>query len=161
MVGPLDLHLFHNSEMTPAAAGSYHRIMKCAWFVLLITSLTPASHAIAAPVGKTPRVIEMVADADDRFKLPGQKEQILVLKAGEDITLRITAKFGGARGFDGSVHGFFVRELRTQGWTARLKEGTQELHLTAPTKSGEYFIECTVVCGPGHGEMRMKMVVEP
>lgn len=107
------------------------------------------------------RVIELLADGDDQFKLPGHGRQDLILKTGEDVVLRVTAKAGGMKSFDGAVHGLVVRSLRNEGWNFRLKEGTQDLHVTAPSTPGEYKIECSVVCGPHHADMRMKMVVEP
>lgn len=38
------------------------------------------------------RVIDILADHDSRYKMPGQKQPIITVKAGEPITLRITAK---------------------------------------------------------------------
>ena len=40
------------------------------------------------------RVIEVLADHDSRYKLPGQKQPILTVKAGEPITLRIMRETG-------------------------------------------------------------------
>ena len=51
-----------------------------------------------------------------------------------------------------------VRKLRNKGWSVRLKEGIQEFTLTAPSP-GNYLIEGTVECGPGHETMSIKMVV--
>jgi heme/copper-type cytochrome/quinol oxidase subunit 2 len=104
------------------------------------------------------RTVAIVADKDNRFKLADGKGP-LVLKSGEKVTFRITAVFGGEKARDGSVHSFVVRKLRDQGWDVRLKEGVQEFTLTAPP-AGEYLIECTVKCGPGHDDMNLKMVVQ-
>ena len=104
------------------------------------------------------RTIEIVAGKDNEFHLPGG-EKILRLKAGEKVHFKVTAAFGGERARDGSVHSFAVRKLRDQGWDVRLKEGVQEFDLVAPPP-GEYLIECTVKCGPGHDKMNLKMVVE-
>jgi heme/copper-type cytochrome/quinol oxidase subunit 2 len=51
-----------------------------------------------------------------------------------------------------------VRSLRDAGWDVRLKEGLNEFTLVAP-KPGDYLVECTVKCGPGHDSMNMKMQV--
>jgi heme/copper-type cytochrome/quinol oxidase subunit 2 len=104
-----------------------------------------------------PRTVELFADKDNRFKLAdGQK--VLTLKTGETVKFKITSKFGGEKARDGAVHSFVIRKLRDKGWDVRLKEGVQELTLTAPSP-GNYLIECTVECGPGHDTMNLKMTV--
>ena len=107
------------------------------------------------------RRIDIVADKDNRFKLPGQSKQVLVLKANEPVILQITARRGQEWARDGAVHSLVVRSLRGEGWDVRLKEGTQAVQLKAPAKPGTYLIECTVRCGEGHDNMKLKMVVEP
>ena len=107
------------------------------------------------------RVIELIADKDNRFKIPGQKKPILTVKANEVIRLRITARKGTEWEKDGTIHSFTITALKDQGWDLRLKEGTQEFALVAPAEPGEYLVECTVKCGEGHEEMRMKLIVEP
>lgn len=103
------------------------------------------------------RTIEMVAGRDNRFRLLSG-DKVLQLKAGEKIHFKINSEFGGEKGRDGSVHSFVVKNLRDQGWDVRLKDGLQEFDLTAPAP-GEYLIECTVKCGPGHDNMNFKMIV--
>ena len=107
------------------------------------------------------RVIELIADKDNRFKIPGQKKPILTVKPNEVIRLRITARKGTEWEKDGTIHSFTITALKDQGWDLRLKEGTQEFALVAPAEAGEYVVECTVKCGEGHEEMRMKLIVEP
>ncbi len=106
------------------------------------------------------RVIEVIADHDNTFKVPGQKKPVITLKPGEPIILRITSRFGGEQARDGAQHSFVVKELRDQGWDIRLKEGTRDYQLVAPQRPGEYLIECTVKCGRGHDDMNMKLVVK-
>jgi heme/copper-type cytochrome/quinol oxidase subunit 2 len=106
------------------------------------------------------RVIEVIADKDNTFKVPGEKKPIIAVKPAEQIVLRITSHFGGEQARDGSVHSFVVKKLRDQGWDIRLKEGTQDYTLIAPHEQGEYLIECTVKCGRGHDDMNMKLVVK-
>ena len=110
-------------------------------------------------LGGGPRVIEVVADKDNQFKIPGQKKAVITVKAGEVIKLRITAHKGSEWDKDGAVHSFTITALKDQGWDIRLKEGTQEYTLVAPNEPGEYKIECTVKCGQGHDDMHMKLVV--
>ena len=120
---------------------------------------------VALPVFRgraaVPRVIEVIADKDNRFNVPGQKKAVITVKAGEVIRLRITAHKGTEWDKDGTIHSFTVTALKDQGWDLRLKEGTQEFTLVAPKEPGEYVVECTVKCGEGHDDMRMKLVVTP
>jgi len=106
------------------------------------------------------RTVELIADKDNRFKLPGGQQGPLTLKSGEAVKFKVTSLFGGEKAKDGAVHSFVVRKLRDHdpSWSVRLKEGVQEFMVTAP-KPGNYLIECTVECGPGHDNMNLKMVV--
>lgn len=104
------------------------------------------------------QTVEIVAGKDNIFHLPGG-EKVLHLKAGEKVHFKIASAFGGEKGRDGSVHSFVVKSLRDQGWDVRLKPGVQEFDLTAP-RAGEYLVECTVKCGPGHDTMNFKMLVD-
>jgi heme/copper-type cytochrome/quinol oxidase subunit 2 len=111
------------------------------------------------------RVIEVVADKDSRYKIEGQRTPVITVRAGESITLRITARRGKSWNRDGSIHGFSL--LRTKdrskvaGWDLLLKPGTQEFLLSAPAEPGEYAVICTVICSEEHEGMRMKFLVLP
>lgn len=109
----------------------------------------------------SPRVINIIADKDNTFKIPGQKKAIITVKANEVLLLHITSRKGTEWDKDGAVHSFTIKELKDQGWDLRLKEGTQDFTLAAPSEPGEYTIECTVKCGEGHDDMRMKLIVTP
>ena len=121
---------------------------------LLAIQTLPATRALDSP-----RMIEVIADKDNTFKVPGEKKPTITVKPGEKVVLKITSHFGGEQARDGSVHSFVVKKLREQGWDIRLKEGTQEYPLTAPQEIGEYLVECTVKCGRGHDDMKMKLIV--
>jgi heme/copper-type cytochrome/quinol oxidase subunit 2 len=127
--------------------------------LLMLMSLWAGS-AFSASAESGGRVIQVIADRDNTFKVPGEKKPVITVKPGEPIVLRITSHFGGEAARDGSVHSFVVKRLREQGWDIRLKEGTQDYALTAPQQPGEYLIECTVKCGRGHDDMNMKLVVK-
>ncbi|HYL61935.1 MAG TPA: hypothetical protein VE077_04870 [Candidatus Methylomirabilis sp.] len=134
------------------------------WF--LTGALAAASlHIEPARSQTAPRVIEILADHDSRFKIPGQKQPQITAKPGEELTLHITAVKAKNHNRDGSVHGFAL--LRTSdrkivpGWDLLLKPGEQEFQMTAPSDPGEYIVICTVVCSQGHEDMTMKFVVEP
>ena len=107
-----------------------------------------------------PRTIEIVATSDNTFRIPGEKSPVIRAKPSEALILKVTAQKGSEWAKDGAVHSIVIRSLRDQGWDYRLHEGTQLLHATAPQTPGEYLIECTVKCGRGHDDMRMKLIVE-
>ena len=109
-----------------------------------------------------PRVIQVTADEDGKFKVPGQKgKPVITLKPGEVVTLKITSMKGTDWEKDGAVHSFTINALKDQGWDLRLKEGTQNFTLAAPSEPGEYLVECMVRCGKAHDDMKMKLVVAP
>lgn len=108
-----------------------------------------------------PRVISVTADKDNMFRIPGQKIPVITLKAHEVIQLKITAIKSTEWDKDGTIHTFTINALKDQGWDLRLKEGTQTFTLAAPSEPGEYVVECTVKCGAGHDDMKMRLVVTP
>jgi len=132
--------------------------MKIWLVVLTLLAASVVSKPASAENGK---VWEIEATKDQNFVVKGEKKPVITAKAGESVTLRITAQKGTAQAKDGSVHGFTIKSLADQGWNIRLKEGTQEVTLKAPDKPGEYVIECTVPCGPHHAEQKMRLVVTP
>ena len=111
------------------------------------------------------RVIEILADHDSRFRMNGQKKPIIQLKAGEKITLRITANKAKNTNRDGAIHGFTLLRAKDRTpvleWDFELKPGVQEFNVTAPSEPGEYIVVCTVVCSEEHEGMNMKVVVLP
>lgn len=111
------------------------------------------------------RVIEVLADHDSRYKMQGLKQPIITVKAGEQITLRITAKKAKNFNRNGDVHGFTLLRAKDRipvpEWDFMLKPGTHEFTLAAPSEPGEYVVVCTVVCSQDHEGMSMKFVVIP
>lgn len=112
-----------------------------------------------------PRVIEILADHDSRYKMEGQKQPVITAKAGELLTLRITAKKAKNLNRDGSIHGFSMLRAKDRKpvpeWDFLLKPGVQEFTLAAPSEPGEYIVVCTVICSQDHEGMNMKFVVVP
>ena len=110
-------------------------------------------------------VVEVLADKDSRYKIAGERTPEIVVKAGEPVLLRITARRGTTWNRDGSIHGFLLLRKKDRSkvpnWDLLLKPGTQEFHLTAPTEPGEYIVVCTVICSEEHEGMHMKFVVTP
>jgi heme/copper-type cytochrome/quinol oxidase subunit 2 len=125
--------------------------------VLIIAVLGVSACFAGAP----PRVITVTADKDNLFKIPGQKIPTITVKANEVIQLRIIANKSTQWDQDGTIHTFTINALKDQGWDLRLKEGTQTFTLVAPAQAGVYVIECTVKCGAGHDDMKMRLVVTP
>lgn len=111
------------------------------------------------------RVIEILADHDSRFRMEGQKQPVLKLKAGEEITLRITAKKAKSVNRNGAIHGFTLLHAKGRKpvpeWDFELTPGVQEFNVTAPSEPGEYIAVCTVVCSEEHEGMNMKVIVLP
>ncbi|HKW62086.1 MAG TPA: hypothetical protein VJN89_06040 [Candidatus Acidoferrum sp.] len=111
------------------------------------------------------RVIEILADHDSRFRMEGQKQPVLKLKAGEKITLRISAKKARNVNRDGAVHGFTLLHAKDRKpipeWDFELKPGVQEFEVIAPSEPGDYVVVCTVICSQEHEGMDMKVIVLP
>jgi len=112
-----------------------------------------------------PRVIELTADHDSRYRIAGQKTSEITVKAGEQILLHVTARKAKSWNRDGSIHGFTLlkakERTRVEGWDLLFKPGTQEFVLTAPTEPGEYEAVCTVICSEDHEGMHLKFTVVP
>ncbi len=109
------------------------------------------------------RVIEVLADHDSRYKIAGLKQPEITVKAGEHLTLRITARKAKNRNREGAVHGFTLLRAKDQkavsGWDFALLPGTQEFNVVAPDEPGEYTVVCTVICSEDHEGMKMRFVV--
>ena len=134
---------------------------------LAMLTLAGAATAIlsAAPAAAQARVIEILADKDSRFKIPGQSHPEITVKAGETVVLRIEARRGKTWNRDGTIHGFTLLHAKDHakvpGWNFELRPGKQEFTVTAPAQPGEYEVLCTVICSDDHEGMRLKFVVVP
>ena len=117
------------------------------------------------PVAAQAHVIEVLADKDSRYKIAGERQPEITVKAGESVLLRVTARKAKSWNRDGSIHGFTLLRAqdhtRVQGWDLLFKPGSQEFALTAPTEPGEYLVVCTVICSEDHEGMHMKFTVVP
>jgi heme/copper-type cytochrome/quinol oxidase subunit 2 len=136
---------------------------------LLLGGLTAAALSLVLAARRTepetPRVIEIVADHDSRFRINGQESPTITAHAGEPLLLRITARKAKNRNRDGSIHGFALLHAkdrsRVPGWDFLLKPGVQEFTVNAPEEVGEYVVVCTVICSDDHDGMHMRFVVVP
>lgn len=135
-----------------------------AYFLALVLAASFGLPAVSS--GQTaPRVVEVLADHDSRFKIAGEAEPVITAKPGEPLLLRITAKKAKNHNRDGSVHGFALLRAGDRepvpGWDFLLKRGTQDFQVTAPRAAGEYVVVCTVICSKDHEQMNLKFVVAP
>ncbi|MDE3168869.1 MAG: hypothetical protein KGL75_01900 [Acidobacteriota bacterium] len=144
--------------------------MRCSarHFTWVACALAPAIGTFAfarAQQAPVPRVIEVLADHDSRFRMAGMKEPVITVHANELVTLRITARKAKNRNRDGSIHGFSLLRAkdrsRVPGWDFLLKPGVQEFTVRAPSDPGEYVVVCTVICSDDHEGMHMKFLVLP
>jgi heme/copper-type cytochrome/quinol oxidase subunit 2 len=115
--------------------------------------------------GAQPRLIELTADRDSRYRIAGQRTPEITVKASEQVLLRVTARRAKSWNRDGSIHGFALLRAKdrskVEGWDLLFKPGTQEFVLTAPAEPGEYEAVCTVICSEDHEGMHLKMTVLP
>ncbi len=124
---------------------------------VLVVELLPGAAA-------QPRIVELTADHDSRYKIAGQRTPEITVRAGEQVLLRVTARKGKSWNRDGSIHGFALLRAKdrskVEGWDLLFKPGTQEFLLTAP-EPGEYEAVCTVICSEDHEGMHLKVTVLP
>lgn len=137
------------------------------WFVRQARALATAGVLllVSLPAFGQGRIIQILADKDSRFKVPGQSRSEITVKAGETVVLRIEARKGKTWSRDGAVHGFTMLRVKDHakvpGWDFELKPGVQEFQLTVPSEPGEYEVLCTVICSDDHEDMHMKVLVLP
>jgi heme/copper-type cytochrome/quinol oxidase subunit 2 len=109
-----------------------------------------------------PRLVEITADHDSRFRVGGHSDPTLTLVAGERVLLRITAVKAKSMNRDGSIHGFVLLDKngdKVPGWMLSLRPGTHDFELTAPDAPGDYRVVCNVICSQDHEMMHMNIKV--
>jgi cytochrome c oxidase subunit 2 len=111
------------------------------WLTLfLLTALAAAQETGGAA---EPRTIAITAK---RFEF---SPSTITLKKGETVKLLVTS--------EDVTHGFFLRPLKLD---LELSPGqTQEASVT-PLEAGTYTAICHHFCGAGHGNMKLRVVVE-
>jgi heme/copper-type cytochrome/quinol oxidase subunit 2 len=116
-------------------------------------------------LSQSPRVIEVLADHDSRWRMKGQKDPLITVHSGEPVLIRITAVKAKEHNRNGAIHGFTLLRAkdrsRVPGWDFELKPGVQEFSMNAPLEVGEYIVVCTVICSGDHEGMHMRFVVLP
>jgi heme/copper-type cytochrome/quinol oxidase subunit 2 len=109
-----------------------------------------------------PRVIKIQATSKNEFKVEGQKSNTITVKPKEVIQFLVKSEWGDEKDpkWPGCPHSFSVKGYEDQGWNVCLKPGNNQFVLVAPSKPGDYLIECLAKCGKGHDDMHMKMIVQ-
>ena len=135
-----------------------HKVCRVTFVAGIVLAILP--RAVAEP-----RLIELTADRDSRYRIAGQRTPEITVKAGEQIRLRVTARRAKSWNRDGSIHGFTLLRAKdrskVEGWDLLFKPGAQEFVLTAPAEPGDYEAVCTVICSEDHEGMHMKVTVLP
>lgn len=103
-----------------------------------------------------PREIKISIGAKNVFIVKGSKISEIHAKAGEIIILTFTI----SKREEDVSHTFTVNEFKDQGWNIQLEEGTKSYKLVVPDKPGTYEFLCATKCGPGHDDMKGKLIIE-
>lgn len=115
-----------------------------------------------ATASSAPRLIELTADHDSRYRLGHKASPVIEVLAGEPLILRITAVRAREVARDGSVHGLALLDKNSNavaGWRFFFHPGVQDVAVTAPFEPGRYQAVCTVICSDGHDGMGFTLVV--
>ena len=109
-----------------------------------------------------PRIIELTADKDSRYRQGGKVSPKIEVFAGESLIFRITAVRAKQVARDGSVHGLALLDQNLDvvpGWRFFLHPGVQELAVVSPAQPGRYTAVCTVICSDAHEGMGFTLLV--
>src|ERR1035437_6826319 len=99
---------------SPMRLGGGFRLLPWVSLLLLFAMIVPSLYTLA----QEPRVIQLTADKDNKFKLPGQKQPVITVKAKEVIKFKVTAHRGTETDpkYPGCAHSYTIKELKNQGW---------------------------------------------
>lgn len=109
-----------------------------------------------------PRVIELTADKDSRYRQGRKASPTIEVVAGEPLILRITAVKASEVARDGSIHGLALLDKNSTavpGWRFFFHPGVQEVAVVAPSEPGRYTAVCIVICSDAHEGMSFTLVV--
>ncbi len=129
--------------------------------ILLACGFITGSFCQSQPL-PSPRVIELTADHDSRYRIGRKVSPVIEAFAGEPLILRVTAKKAEQVARDGSIHGLALLDKDSNavpGWRFFFTPGVQEVAVTAPSRPGSYHAVCTVICSDGHEGMGFTLVV--
>lgn len=103
-----------------------------------------------------PREIKISVGNKNVFVVSGSKTPEIHVKAGEVVLLTFTI----SKRKEDVSHTFTVNEFKDQGWDIQLEEGKKSYKLVVPDKPGTYEFICAIKCGPGHDDMKGKLIIE-
>jgi hypothetical protein len=132
-------------------------------FVQLVAALLVLAVCCGAQSGATPRVVELSAGKDSRYRQGKKVGPTIEVFAGESLILRITAVRAKEIARDGSIHGLALLDRNSNavpGWRFFLQPGVQDLAVVAPTERGRYRAVCIVICSADHEGMGFDLVVK-
>jgi heme/copper-type cytochrome/quinol oxidase subunit 2 len=136
------------------------RLLQVGWLTCALAACSICnSQSIST---SSPRIIELTADRDSRYRQGHKASPTIEVVAGEPLILRITAVRAKEVARDGSVHGLALLDQNSNvvaGWRFFLHPGVQDLAVTAPLDSGRYAAVCTVICSDGHDGMGFTLLV--
>lgn len=135
-------------------------IFKLAIAACVFTMIGLACAQSTAPA--SPRIIELTADHDSRYRADGKVAPVIEASPGEPLILRITAVRAKKIARDGSIHGLALldKDLNAvPGWRFYLHPGVQDLDVTAPLQPGRYTVVCTIICSDMHDGMNFTLLV--
>ena len=128
----------------------------------LISCIMVAVCQSQSGVPTQPRVIELTAGRDSRYREGRKVSPTIEARPGEALILRITAVRAETVARDGSVHGLALLDknsVAVDGWRFFLHPGVQDVEVSAPLQPGRYTAVCTVICSDGHEGMGFTLVV--
>src|SRR5437773_2224344 len=91
----------------------------CFHFVLMACAVVSGLTGHAQSSAANPRIIELTADHDSRYRQDGRVAPVIEVVAGEPLVLRITARRARQVARDGSVHGLALLDKNSDavpGW---------------------------------------------
>jgi len=112
-------------------------------FGLAVNLLCNAQAAVTSP-----RVIELTADHDRRYRQGDKVAPTIEVSPGEQLILHIMEIRAKQVARDGSVHGLALLGKNSNavpGWRFYLHPGMQDLAVTAPSQPGRYTAVCTII----------------
>jgi hypothetical protein len=129
----------------------------------IVATLFVLAACCQAQLGATPRLLELTADKDSRYRQGKKVGPTIEVFAGEPLILRITAVRAKEIARDGSIHGLALLDRNSNavpGWRFFLQPGVQDLAVVAPTERGRYRAVCIVICSADHESMGFNVVVK-
>jgi cytochrome c oxidase subunit 2 len=126
------------------------KIMRASAIALLGTMLAVATAAVPTSAAKPQTaalpVVNIVATADQKFA-----PDHIVLHVRKRQTLHFTSASG--------THGIVSKDL---GIPATMIAADKPVSVSVtPQKAGSYKLQCSIMCGPGHADMALTIVVKP